>query len=129
MARHSRSLCVRSRRCNCAEQSGPPLDQYTRRDPRERGQQGMRNFGGRVAVVTGAASGIGLGLAERLASEGMKLVLADIEGPALATAAHRLRSSGADVVDVQCDVARAEHVERLATRAVEAFGAVHVVCN
>jgi NAD(P)-dependent dehydrogenase (short-subunit alcohol dehydrogenase family) len=89
----------------------------------------MRNFAGRVAVITGAASGIGFGLAERFASEGMKLVLADIEGPALATAAHRLRSSGADVVDVQCDVARAEDVNRLAIRAVEAFGAVHVVCN
>jgi NAD(P)-dependent dehydrogenase (short-subunit alcohol dehydrogenase family) len=89
----------------------------------------MQNFRGRVAVITGAASGIGFGLAERFASEGMKLVLADVEERALAEAAQQLRSAGAELVDIRCDVSRTEDVERLAAGAVEAFGAVHVVCN
>jgi NAD(P)-dependent dehydrogenase (short-subunit alcohol dehydrogenase family) len=89
----------------------------------------MRNFRGRVAVVTGAASGIGFGLAERFASEGMRVVLADIEEAPLAAAAQRLRASGADVAEVRCDVSRAEEVDRLAAEAVDAFGAVHVICN
>jgi NAD(P)-dependent dehydrogenase (short-subunit alcohol dehydrogenase family) len=89
----------------------------------------MQNFGGRVAVVTGAASGIGFGLAERFASEGMHVVLADIEEAPLAAAAQRLRSTGADVAEVRCDVSRAEDVDRLAAEAVKAFGAVHVICN
>ena len=61
----------------------------------------MQNFRGRVAVITGAASGIGFGLAERFASEGMKLVLADVEERALAEAAQRLRSAGAELVDIR----------------------------
>ena len=89
----------------------------------------MQTFRGRVAVVTGAASGIGFGLAERFATEGMHVVLADIEEAPLAAAAQRLRSAGAEVVHVRCDVSRAEDVDRLATEAVNAFGAVHVVCN
>ncbi len=89
----------------------------------------MRDFRGRVAVVTGGASGFGYGLAERFASEGMKLVLADIESSALEDASKRLRATGAEVVPVRCDVARAAEVERLASSAMNAFGAVHVVCN
>jgi NAD(P)-dependent dehydrogenase (short-subunit alcohol dehydrogenase family) len=89
----------------------------------------VQHFTGRVAVVTGGASGIGFGLAERFASEGMKLVVADVEQQALADAAQRLRASGAEVVDVRCDVSRAEEVEAVAARALDAFGAVHVVCN
>lgn len=89
----------------------------------------MQTFEGRVAVVTGAASGIGYGLAERFAAEGMKLVLADVEESSLGAAADRLRANGAEVVPCRCDVARAEEVDRLAARALEAFGRVHVVCN
>jgi NAD(P)-dependent dehydrogenase (short-subunit alcohol dehydrogenase family) len=89
----------------------------------------MRHFRGRVAVVTGGASGIGYGLAERFAREGMKLVLADVESDALEVASQRLRASGAEVVTVRCDVSRAEEVETLASSAMNAFGAVHVVCN
>jgi len=84
---------------------------------------------GRVAVVTGAASGIGFGLAERFASEGMKLVLADIEEEALRRAERLLRQSGAEVVTIVTDVSQPEQVDRLASAAVNAFGAVHVVCN
>src|ERR1051326_5249389 len=89
----------------------------------------MQNFTGRVAVITGAASGIGFGLAERFALEGMRLVLADVEEPALTQAAQRRRSTGAELIEVRCDVSRSDEVQRLADRALSAFGAVHVVCN
>lgn len=84
---------------------------------------------GRVAVVTGAASGIGLGLSERFAAEGMRVVMADVEEPALAEAADLLAGRGAEVLPVPTDVTRADQVEALRDRALEAFGAVHVVCN
>src|SRR5919204_4626413 len=84
---------------------------------------------GKVAVVTGAASGIGFGLAERFAAEGMKVVLADIEEEALARAERSLRSSGAEVVAILTDVSQPDQVDRLARGALDAFGAVHVVCN
>jgi NAD(P)-dependent dehydrogenase (short-subunit alcohol dehydrogenase family) len=83
----------------------------------------------RVAVVTGAASGIGFGLAERFAAEGMKVVLADIEGEPLARAEGSLRSSGAELVAIVTDVSQPDQVDRLARGALDAFGAVHVVCN
>ena len=89
----------------------------------------MKNFRDRVAVVTGAASGIGLALAERFAGEGMKVVMADIEAGALATASDRLRRNGAAIVATRVDVSRAEDVERLADETYDAFGAAHVVCN
>jgi NAD(P)-dependent dehydrogenase (short-subunit alcohol dehydrogenase family) len=89
----------------------------------------MQQLRGRVAVVTGAASGIGLGLAERFADEGMRLVLADVEEGALGGVAERLRAGGAEVVSVICDVSRQDDVARLASRTLEAFGAVHLVCN
>lgn len=84
---------------------------------------------GRVAVVTGAASGIGFALSERFAAEGMRVVMADIEEPALAEAADLLAGRGAEVLPVPTDVARDDQVDALRDRALEAFGAVHVVCN
>ena len=63
----------------------------------------MREFAGKVAVITGGASGIGLAIAQRLAKEGMKLVLADVEEPALQTSVEALRASGADVLGVPTD--------------------------
>jgi NAD(P)-dependent dehydrogenase (short-subunit alcohol dehydrogenase family) len=84
---------------------------------------------GRVAVVTGAASGIGFALADRLAGEGMRVVMADVEEPALAAAAGALAARGADVLPVPTDVASPEQVDRLRDRALEAYGAVHVLCN
>jgi NAD(P)-dependent dehydrogenase (short-subunit alcohol dehydrogenase family) len=89
----------------------------------------LQEFTGRVAVVTGAASGIGRALAEAFAAERMKLVLADVEAEALARAAQALRSRGAEVLAVATDVSLADEVQRLAERTLEAFGAVHVVCN
>lgn len=89
----------------------------------------MEQFYGRVAVVTGAASGIGYAMAQRFAAEGMKIVLADIQADALEEAEGNLRSAGAEVLAVETDVARAESVEHLRDRALAAFGAVHIVCN
>jgi NAD(P)-dependent dehydrogenase (short-subunit alcohol dehydrogenase family) len=84
---------------------------------------------GRVAVVTGAASGIGFGLAERFAAEGMHVVMADVEEPALAKAAASLAGSGASVLPVVTDVADLSAVQALRDAALSQFGAVHVVCN
>ncbi len=89
----------------------------------------MEEFRDRVAVVTGAASGIGRALAERFAAAGMKVVLADVEQGALASAERALASGGARVLAVPTDVSKASDVEALAQRTLEAFGAVHVVCN
>jgi NAD(P)-dependent dehydrogenase (short-subunit alcohol dehydrogenase family) len=84
---------------------------------------------GRVAVVTGAASGIGLALSERFAAEGMSVVMADVEGPALESAAAGLADAGAQVLPVVTDVADEASVEALRDAALAAFGAVHVLCN
>ncbi len=95
---------------------------------------------GRVAVVTGAASGIGLGLAERFAAEGMSVVMADVEEPALAKAAAGVAARAAEntgaagdrraaVLPVVTDVADRAAVDALRDATLSAFGAVHVVCN
>ena len=89
----------------------------------------MQDFEGKVAVVTGAASGIGRGLAERLAREGMKVVLSDIDEATLDATVQAMRRAEHDVIGVVTDVARPEAVEELAAKALEAYGGVHVVCN
>lgn len=89
----------------------------------------MRDFEGKVAVITGAASGIGWGMAERFAREGMQVVLSDIDGPALDAAVQTLRRQEHDVIGVVTDVARPESVDELAARALEAYGKVNLVCN
>jgi NAD(P)-dependent dehydrogenase (short-subunit alcohol dehydrogenase family) len=89
----------------------------------------MRDLAGKVAVVTGAASGIGRALVARFADAGMRVVLADVEEGPLAKAADELAAAGATVLAVPTNVARAGDVEALARRTLETFGAVHVVCN
>jgi len=100
-----------------------------RRSPPWKGETRVKNFRDRVAVVTGAASGIGLALAERFAAEGMKVVMADIEAGPLAAAAEGVRRKGASVRATRVDVSRPDEVDRLAREAYDAFGAAHVVCN
>ena len=90
----------------------------------------MRDLAGRVAVVTGSASGIGKSLARRLAAEGMSVVLADVERRALDQAATQIGGvTSTTVIPVVTDVANPTSVEALADRAFEEFGAVHVLCN
>lgn len=89
----------------------------------------MRDFQGKVAVITGAASGIGRAIAERCAELGMKVVLADIEEASLHKTEAELRSTGATVLGARTDVAKRSDVERLAKRTIETFGQVHLLFN
>src|SRR6187401_2070202 len=89
----------------------------------------MKDFHSKVAVITGAASGIGRALAERCASEGMRVVLADVEPGALAEVEANLNSDGGTALALRTDVSRAEDLEALAQKTLEAFGAVHLLCN
>ena len=89
----------------------------------------LREFKGKVAVITGSAGGIGRGLAERCVAEGMKVVLADVEEALLRKTESDLRSKGGDVTTLIIDVSRPEEVQRLADHTLERFGAVHLLCN
>jgi NAD(P)-dependent dehydrogenase (short-subunit alcohol dehydrogenase family) len=89
----------------------------------------MQRVEDRVAVVTGAASGIGLGIARAFAAAGMKVVLADVRVEPLEQAADELRDGGAQALAVRTDVSRLDEVEALAAAALAEFGAVHVLCN
>ncbi len=89
----------------------------------------MDELVGRVAVVTGAASGIGRALAERWAAEGMRVVMADIEKEPLTEAADALRDKGCDVLAVPTDVSVGAQVDALAEVARDAYGGVHLLCN
>ena len=89
----------------------------------------MQDFQGRVAVVTGGASGIGRALADRFAAEGMKVVIGDVEKDALDAAVQELEAGGAEVIGVPTDVTDAAQVQALADAAVERFGAIHIACN
>src|SRR6188472_2581971 len=89
----------------------------------------MQRVEGRVAVVTGAASGIGLGIARAFADAGMKVVLADVREEQLEQAVAEVRGTSADAIGVRTDVTRLDEVEALASAALDEFGAVHVLCN
>jgi NAD(P)-dependent dehydrogenase (short-subunit alcohol dehydrogenase family) len=89
----------------------------------------MQDFRGKVAVITGAASGIGRGMAETFVSVGMRVLLSDIEEKALAATAAELRNAGADVHPVVTDVSDPSAVEALAEAAIARYRAVHVLCN
>ncbi|MGA3189789.1 MAG: SDR family NAD(P)-dependent oxidoreductase [Bryobacteraceae bacterium] len=84
----------------------------------------MQEFKNRVAVVTGGASGIGRAIAERCVAEGMRVAVADIEGPALAEAAKALGAT-----PYQVDVSNADAMEAMAEAVYKEFGAVHLLFN
>ena len=89
----------------------------------------MDRFTDRVAVVTGAGSGIGRALAKHAAQEGMRVVIADVELNALEESAAEVETAGAEVLVVPTDVSRADQVDALACLTYERFGAVHLLCN
>ena len=89
----------------------------------------MEALAGKIAVITGGASGIGRAVAERAAAEGMKIVLADIEEATLEATARSLSDSGAEILAVVTDVSDASSVEALRDRTLAKYGAVHLVHN
>jgi NAD(P)-dependent dehydrogenase (short-subunit alcohol dehydrogenase family) len=89
----------------------------------------MERLAGRVAVVTGGASGVGRALGQRFAAEGMHVVLADVEEPALSATVDELADEGLKVSGVVTDVSDYESVVRLRDTVLERHGAVHVLCN
>jgi NAD(P)-dependent dehydrogenase (short-subunit alcohol dehydrogenase family) len=89
----------------------------------------MKDFKGKVAVITGAASGIGFSLAERCAQEGMKVVLAGINEDTLNKAEKEIKKTGATTLVVKTDVSKAADVKALAKKTIDAFGAAHLLFN
>jgi short-subunit dehydrogenase len=89
----------------------------------------MSKMAHKVAVITGAASGIGLAIAKKCASEGMKIVLADIDKPSLISADIALQSAGVETLAVECDVSKEEDLQKLAKITLESFGEVHLLFN
>jgi NAD(P)-dependent dehydrogenase (short-subunit alcohol dehydrogenase family) len=89
----------------------------------------VKSLEGKVAVVTGAASGIGLGMTEAFASRGMKVAMADVEAEALEREAERLTRANFEVAPFVVDVSSFEAVDALAAAAEARFGKLHVVCN
>ena len=91
--------------------------------------RGIEQLEGKVAVVTGAASGMGRAFADRFAAEDMKVVLADIEAEPLAQAVEEIVGRGGEAIGVPTDVSDLAAIEALAERTIAEFGAVHVLCN
>ncbi|MGH9170259.1 MAG: SDR family NAD(P)-dependent oxidoreductase [Acidimicrobiales bacterium] len=89
----------------------------------------MEQLEGRVAIVTGAASGIGLAMAHAFAAEGMKVVLADVDEPGLASVLGEITAGGGQAVSVPTDVSDSAQVDALRQAALAAFGGAHVICN
>jgi NAD(P)-dependent dehydrogenase (short-subunit alcohol dehydrogenase family) len=89
----------------------------------------MKNFAGKVVVITGGASGLGRAFANTALERGMKIVLADVEGNTLEQAATELRAQGAEVLSMLCDVRKGPQVQALADAAMKRYGAVHLVFN
>lgn len=89
----------------------------------------MKDFKDKVAVITGAASGIGLGLAEKCAKEGMKVVIADIDEKRLRRLERRLKRGETEVLSLVTDVSKASDVEELAKKTLDTFGVVHLLFN
>ena len=89
----------------------------------------MKEFTGKVAVITGGASGIGRAIADHSVREGMKVVLADVEEGALAKAEQELKGDGGTILAVRADVSKREDVESLARKSFDVFGQVHLLFN
>ena len=89
----------------------------------------MKNFEGKTVVVTGAASGIGLGLAEKFAKERMQVVMADVEEEALKKAVEKMKQYQHRVIGISADVLIQESMEELFAKSKEEYGNIHILCN
>jgi NAD(P)-dependent dehydrogenase (short-subunit alcohol dehydrogenase family) len=89
----------------------------------------MKDFEGKVAVITGGASGIGLGMARAFAGAGMRLVIADLDSEAMTAVRQELSGAGTEVVTRHTDVSQLDEVEALADLAVDTYGGVNILCN
>jgi NAD(P)-dependent dehydrogenase (short-subunit alcohol dehydrogenase family) len=89
----------------------------------------MKTFKDKVAVVTGAASGIGKGMAQTFVEAGMKVVLADIDEERLKKTTASLKDAGGDVIGILTDVSKPEQIQNLLEKTIKTYGAVHVLCN
>lgn len=89
----------------------------------------MKDFKDKVAVITGAASGIGRSLAEKCSQEGMKVVISDVDEKGLRRTERKLRREGSDVLSILTDVSKAKEIEELAKKTIDAFGEVHLLFN
>jgi 3-oxoacyl-[acyl-carrier protein] reductase len=87
----------------------------------------MKNLDGRVAIVTGAGKGVGRGIAQVLAEEGAKLVVADVDGSAAKDAVAALRHAGGDAIDVATDVVDRQAIDRMATAALDRWGRIDIL--
>jgi NAD(P)-dependent dehydrogenase (short-subunit alcohol dehydrogenase family) len=92
-------------------------------------EQGMKELAGKVAVVTGAGSGIGLAMAQHFAGAGMKLALLDIDGDALSGVADEFKKADVEVLPIEANVADADRMDAVAQEISDHFGSFHVVCN
>ncbi|MEJ2079548.1 MAG: SDR family NAD(P)-dependent oxidoreductase [Acidobacteriota bacterium] len=89
----------------------------------------MKDFKGKVAVITGGASGIGRAIAQRCVSEGIRVVLADVDETNLTRAECELKTLGGTALSLRTDVSKQSDVERLAQQALDAFGQVDLLFN
>ena len=89
----------------------------------------MEDLNGKVAVITGGASGIGRSLAHAFAAQGMKVVLADVDEVRMRAVEAELADGGTEVLPVVCDTSLESSVQALAQATLDRFGAAHVLCN
>ena len=89
----------------------------------------MQDFTGKVAIITGAASGVGLGCARAFARAGMRVALCDLRADALEAAVASVRALGAEAIGIPTDVSKKASVEHAADEVTRAFGKIHVAMN